>query len=821
MSSEQQSLASTIQTAAELQQQQEYTEESPKQYIGQREKRREDLGFLLGRSKYISDVRLRDMLFVGFVRSPYAHAFISKIDLSKLKVHPNFVYAMTSEEVLSSFQVPIFQFAFQPGMKNYTEYCLANRKVKYMGEPVVAIVSNDPYAIEDLIELVDVKYDPLPVVCDSEEALLPDAPLIHDDYWTDNIIWPANPKVFRYGDVKEAFAEADEIIEEKFVLSRVHQAPMETRAIVADYDCSTQFMTVWASTQANAILRSNISIQLGIPETRIRVIAKFMGGGFGMKLGYPDEIVVCALSKILEKPMKWVETRSEDLQCSAPARDKRFYLKAAFKKDGQLLGIKVRVVYNSGAYSTLAGVDPALWAMRHVTGCYRMKAFEGEAICVCTNTAPTGAYRGFGMLPGAIAIERIMDVAARRLRLDPYDIRMKNVIKDNSMPFTNIVGMRFDSLSCEQTLSKASEVLGYENWKSSKEKLRDQGRYIGIGFANYIECSAADQRFTIGLPGWEVAKIRLEPLGKIYVSHGGIPHGQGSDTAIAQVVATELGVDIEDVDVESCDTDQSLGLGTWRSRTACASGAASIIAARKLKEKIKAIAAYNLDTTPDNVRIQGKRCYKIDEPDRDVLLENIGSRAYWQPQWLPPDVDPTLEVTATWSPPFIVPPDERDMYNQSPTYANSTVAVVVEIDPETFAVNILDAVVIHDCGVQINPMIVEGQVHGASAQAIGHALFEELIYDRNGSLVDSSFMDYMIPTANDVPNMEIRSLSTPSKTIPGGFKGAGEMMGIAPAIINAVNDAIAPWKAEIKQTPITPNALFKLLTSERRSGASS
>jgi carbon-monoxide dehydrogenase large subunit len=786
--------------------------------VGTYVKRKEDSELITGRGLFVDDVKLPGLLYAAFLRSPYAHARIKSIDTSKALSYPGVRYVLTGKEAKESMPLPIFPCPYT--VRTYEQYVLAWDKVKYVGEPVAAVVADDRYIAEDALELIDVEYEVLPPVVDPEMALELGAPVIHDE-WGDNELFH---QTYSFGDTKKAFEEAAHIFEIKMNTGRVQGVPLETRGVVASYDTTFGTLTVWASTQIPHFMRSWIQLMCGIPEPKIRVIAKDVGGAFGNKMGYADEIVICWLSIKLGKPVKWIETRSEHFVATQHSRNQRHWLQVATDNEGRILGIKHKYMADMGAYTSMCGVDMILWVYFYLPLTYKFQNYDVDLIIPVTNKTIYGIYRGFGMSLASFVMERTMDIIAKKLGIDPVEIRKRNMIKNNEFPFVTASGSIYDLHRFEDCLNLALEKIDYKKFREEQAELRRKGRYLGLGIAQHIECSACDEKWTSGLPGWEVARVRVETLGKVSVFTGICPSGQGTKTTIAQIVAQELGVPVDDVEVFCSDTSLTpIGLGTWGSRNITSAGSAALVAARKVKEKILRIAASYLEANPKDLDIKDSRVFvkgsgELTESN-SISLENIAWRAYVLTQWLPEGLEPGLEAEHKFLPPKITPPTQgiAGKINQSPTYSNAVQIAIVEVNPKLGDVILRRLIIVHDCGVQVNPKIVDGQIIGGVLHGLGHALLEEHIYDENGQLLTGTFQDYMVPTATYMPNVEVYSIETPSPSIEGGFRGVGEggLISAPGAIVNAINDALSPFNVELNTFPVTP---YKILNALKAKG---
>lgn len=766
-------------------------------YIGTPVKRREDPILLRGRGVYVGDITLPGTVYAGFVRSPYAHARILNIDVSETVKHQDCIYVMTPDEA-----VFLPSWMEYPGLRQVPRYSLAKGKVRFVGEPVVAVVSRNPYTLSDIVDSVHVEYEPLPPVVDAEKALEKDSPLLYEE-WGDNIIMHYT---FKAGDVDAAFASADLVIRERLANQRYAPTPIEGRGVVAYFEKTRGELTVWDSTQFPHVLQTYLSQVLSYPEHKIRVIAPNVGGGFGPKSSvWPEEVATIQLAMKLGAPVKWIETRREHLLVCGHERQQIHYIEAAFNRDGELLAIRDKVIADIGVYGTFwTETQPVMVTMAAIPGPYRFQNYAYEVYCVATNKAPYSPHRGFGRPVAAFVMERIMDMAARRLGLDPAEIRRRNLIKAEEMPFKNVHGIIYDSGNYPEALERALRMAEYDKWRRIQQEERAKGRYIGVGIAMYVEyTSPSSARLSQGL-GWKVGgydsvTLKIEPEGKVVVYTGVADQGQGHYTAYAQVTADALGVKMEDVTVIEGDSKLCpYGFGAWASRCTVTIGGAIIKAAEEMKKKLKAIAGKFLEARPEDIEISESRLYVREAPERSVTLAEVATTAIRDPSRLPEGMEPGLEVTTHYEPTAFT------------TCSYAIHIPVVEIDPDTGDVKILRYYVFDDSGVVINPTTVYGQIHGAVAHGLGGAMYEELVYDESGQLLNTTFMDYLIPSARETVNIEIEHIETPSPN-PGGFKGMGEGGAIAApaALANAVEDALAPLGVKITETPLKPEYIWR------------
>jgi len=755
--------------------------------FGAKIKRREDPRFLTGRSRYTADIALPNMLHAVFVRSPYAHAIIKKIDVSRAGRLDGVVKILTGQDIRDELSsVPCAWQIPNAGLKVPKYMPLALDKVRYVGDPVAVVVANSLETAFDAASLIDVEYQPLPAAVSPEEAVNPGAPQLYDDV--------PNNMAFDWkvagGDVEAAFAKADHIVEQRLVNSRLQPAAMETRAAIADFNPATGEATVYITSQNPHVHRLLLSLMTGIPENRLRVIAPDVGGGFGSKIHcYGPEAVVLHLSRKLQRPVKWVETRDENFKATIHGRDHVQYVKMAVDRDGRFLGLKVKAYANLGAYlSTAAPGIPTILFGPMLSGPYRIPSIEVEVIGALTNTAPVDAYRGAGRPEATYLLERMADIVARKLGLDPAEVRRRNFIPKESFPYTAMpIGLQYDSGDYHAAFEKALQLARYRERRKEQARLRGEGRLIGIGISSYVEIcglgpSSVARATGFGLGLWESAVIRVHPSGKVTVYTGGKPHGQGEETTFAQIVADRLQIPLEDVEVVHGDTANTpFSMGTYGSRTTPVAGTAIALACDKILDKAKKIAAHMLETRPEDIEYEAGKFYVRELPEKSKAFAEVAYAAYGAgANEVPPGLEPGLEATVFHDP-------------SNFTFPFGTHVCVVEVDPETGKVKILEYVAVDDCGRRINPLIVEGQIHGGIAQGIAQALYEEAYYDSKGNLLTNTFSEYLVPTALEIPSIMTDETVTPSPTNPLGVKGVGETGTIAstPAVVNAVLDALS------------------------------
>jgi carbon-monoxide dehydrogenase large subunit len=781
--------------------------------FGAKVKRREDPRLVTGKATYTDDVRLPGLLQAVFVRSPHAHARIRRVDTSAARQAPGVVAVFTGADLAGKVgPLPCAWVIPNAGLKTPPHPAIATDRVRYAGDAVAVVVAEDRSAAKDAADLVRVDYEPLPVFTDAEHAAQPGAALLHDDV-PDNV-------AFRWkvagGDIGTAFAQADRVIKQRLVNQRLIANAIETRAAVAEFRPSTGEMTLWVTSQNPHIHRVILSGVLSIPEHRLRVISPEVGGGFGSKIFvYPDEAVVAFCSKELGRPVKWVEDRRENYLVTAHGRDHITDIELAVKRDGTLLGLRGRTYANLGAYlSTAAPGIPTILHGLMLPGCYQLLAVDYDVVGVFTNTTPVDAYRGAGRPEATYIIERLMDLAAQELGLDPIAIRRKNFIPKDKFPFTTATGLAYDSGDYEQALQTALAMLDYDTLRARQRRGPSDGKHVGIGVSSYVEICGLGPSPVAGAVGfqgglWGSAVIRVHPTGKVNVFIGEKPHGQGEETTFAQVVADELGIPIDDVQVIYGDTATTpMGWGTYGSRTTAVGGVACALAARKVVDKARQIAAHFLEASATDLVFEAGRFFVRGSPDRAKTFQEVTLQAYlaWN---LPPGLEPGLEASAFYDPPNF-------------TYPFGTHLCAVEVDADTGNTTVLRYIAVDDCGKSINPLIVDGQVHGGITQGMAQALYETAIYDENGQLLTGSMLDYAVPKASQLPLYETARTETPSPHNPLGVKGVGETGTIAAtaAVANAVMDALRSLGIRHLDMPLTPDRIWRAIQEARGQGGS-
>ena len=768
--------------------------------VGQRIKPRKDLPLVQGLGVYVDDIKLPKMIRAAFLRSPYAHALIRNIDSTKALELPGVIAVLTGKEGAKQ----LVHWMKLPGLRQPERYSLAVEKVRYVGEPVAVVAAIDREVAEDALELIDVDYEPLPPVVDAEKAMRPGTPLLYEK-WGDNVIFH---DAFRSEGTSEAFAEADMVVKERLVSNRYSPTPIENRGVVASYDREKDYLTVWASTQFPHVMRTFLSEVLGFPENRIRVIAPNVGGGFGIKSAiFPDEVSVVILSMKLGRPVKWVEERREHLMVAGHERQQVHEIECAVKKDGTLLAVRDKIVADFGASGMFwTEVQPAMLASASIPGPYRLRHYDFDLWCVATNKGPCGPHRGFGRPVAAYVMERMMDIIARKLGMSPVEVRLKNMIAPEEMPWTTPIGVFYDSGDYRSNLERTLSLADYESLKKEQTRLRKEGRLVGLGIACYVEYTApASSRlqgplgWSVG--GWESCHLSIDPSGKVSARLGTASQGQAHETVFAQIISDALGADFDDVYVSEGDTENApYGWGAWASRSTVATGGACIKASRKLRDKILHVAANMLNEAAEDLEM-GKSIVTSKRTGKSTTLREIAKLALRFSSRLPEGMEPGLDVISYYE------PETRT------TCSFASHLAQVEVDRETGVVKLLKYFMVDDSGVIVNPLTVEGQIHGSLAHGIGGAMFEDLVYGEDGQLQSSTFVDYLLPTATVMPEVIHDFTETPSLNI-GGFKGMGEGAAIptAGALANAVDDALSELDVKFLELPITPEKVYRLLS---------
>ncbi len=773
-------------------------------YFGDRVVRKEDTRMITGHGRYTEDITLPGTLYAYFVRSSYAHAKIKKVDVSGALKMPGVVAAYTGSDFAGKLNpIPTAWVIPDSDIKIPTYYAVAVDRVRYVGDPYAVIVATSPTAAMDGGDAVKAEFETLDAVVGPEDAIEGHSHALYDNV-PNNLAFHWK---FDAGETDLVFSKADVVVKERFVNQRLQPTSMETRGAIASYDQGTGETTVWMTSQNPHVHRFLLSLILNKPENKLRVIAPDVGGGFGSKIScYGPEAVVCHLAAVLRKPVKWIETRQENYLATTHGRDHIQYVEMAAKKDGTILGIRAKVYANLGAWlSTAAPGVPTILFGLILPGQYGVKAVKCDVYGALTNTVAVDAYRGAGRPEASFIVERMVDVLARKLDMDPADLRFKNFIPPDSFPHPVPTGLVYDSGNYEPALRKAMDMVGYRELREEQRKKLKEGKLMGIGIASYIEVSGLGPSKVVratgfGLGLWESATVRLHPTGKVSAFTGGNPHGQGEETTFAQLVASELQIPMENVEVVHGDTGMiPFGMGTYGSRTTAVAGGALAIACRRLIQKADKIAAHLLSISLDQLVYEDGKFHKRGDTSVHKTMDDVALAAYGAggPE-LPEGLEPGLEETAFYDPENFV-------------YPFGSHICVVDIDPETFQVKVRRYIAVDDCGAQINPMIVEGQIHGGIAQGLAQALYEETVYDEIGNLITASMSEYAVPTAVEIPRIESAFTYTPSPHNPIGVKGVGEAGTIAApsAVVNAVVDALRNYGITHVDMPLKPENIWK------------
>src|SRR5262245_32428550 len=766
--------------------------------VGAKVKRREDPGLICGLGEYVGDVKLAEMLHAAILRSPHAHARIKNIDTSAARQLGGVVAVFTGAELEDQIGM-IPTTAENPTLRIPKHYVLAVDKVCYVGEPVAIVVAEELYTARDAVDLIRVDYEPLAVVTDPEKALTPGAPVIHSE-WPDNVAlsWKQEQ-----GDLAAAFKQADKLVKRRQVHQRKAPIAMEPRGVVARYLADTKELTVWSSTQIPHLLKTHLAAMLKHPEEKVRVIAPEVGGGFGSKLNvYAEDALLGYLALKLNRSVKWIEERRENFQATIHGRGQVGAIEDAVKKDGTILGLRYNVVADIGAYHQLftPAIPPFTGLM--LSGCYKIPAIGIELRAAFTNKMSTDAYRGAGRPEATYVIERLMDRVAQELKLDPVKVRQRNFPRPAEFPFKTATGLAYDSGNYQLALAKALKLAGYEKLRREQKRLRSRGRYLGIGISTYVEICAMGPGF------WEYGKVQVEPSGKVTVYSGASPHGQGQKTSFAQIVADQLGVGLDDVNVIHGDTASvAKGMGTFGSRATAVGGIAVYQAGEKVKEQARQLASHMMEVDADDVIFSDGKFSVKGVPRKALTIPQIAQRARTAAN-LPENLPRELAADSTFEP-------------SNFTFPFGTHICVVEVEPQTGRIDIKKYIAVDDCGKVINPLLVDGQVQGGIVQGLGQALYEEVVYDEDGRLITGSLMDYALPRAADLPRLKLAHTETPTPVNPLGIKGIGEAgtVGSAPAVVSAVIDALSPFGVTHVDMPLTPQKIWRLCQGKKMAAA--
>jgi aerobic carbon-monoxide dehydrogenase large subunit len=764
----------------------------PETLVGKRVRRREDPRLITGTATYVEDIQMPGMNYAVIVRSPHAAARIRSIDTKAAAAAPGVVSIFTGKDTKGVGPVPCG--ASLPGLRVPHHPILATDRVYFVGHPVAVVVARDRYLARDAADLIEVDYDVLPAVAHPEKALAKGAPAVHPE-WPDNTAFTYHAEG---GNVDKAFAQADVVVKQRITSQRLVPMAMETRGVVAEWRAADRQLNLYTSTQIPHLVRTLVAGMLGLEENRMRVIAPEVGGGFGSKLNvYAEEALMGFVAMKIQKPVKWIESRRENFLCTIHGRGHVDYYEVAAQRDGTILGIKLKIIQDLGAYHQLLTPAIPTLSVLMMPGLYNTQNVRADIVGVFTNCVPTDAYRGAGRPEATHGIERMVDILADELNMDPAEIRLKNFVQKDKFPYATATGLTYDSGDYSAPLKKALELVGYHALRQEQAEARKQGKFIGIGISTYGEICALGPSPACPAGGWESATVKIEPTGKVTVLTGASPHGQGEETTFAQIAADELGVGLDDVLVLHGDTAVvQYGIGTFGSRATAVGGSALYYALQDLKAKIKKFGAMMLES--DDVTLAGGQV-TANQTGQSKSVAEIAAAAY-RAMKLPPNTEPGLVSTHFWEP-------------SNFTFPFGAHIVVSEVDAETGQIKIRRYVAVDDCGNVVNPLLVDGQVHGGIAQGLGQALWEQAVYDDNGQLMTGELTDYAVPKAHMMPWIESEHTITPSPVNPLGVKGVGEAgtIGCSPAVVNSVVDALSPLGVRHVDMPLTPEKIWKLI----------
>ncbi len=769
--------------------------------VGAAVRRREDPALVRGAGRFVDDLVLPRTAALAVVRSPHAHARLRRLEVGPAAARPGVLAVLTAAD-LDGRVDPEPAVGIPSDCRRPPRPLLARDVVRYVGEPVAAVVAEDRYLAADTAAAIEVDWSPLPAVADPEAALAPGAPRVHAGL-PDNVAlrWS-----WSHGDVEGGFARAARVVRLRLVNQRVAGLAMEPRGCLAEYRNGT--LTVWAGTQTPHRLRAGLARILRLPESAVRVIAPDVGGGFGCKIGFYADEALCALAAVrVGRPVRLVLTRREDLLTTTQGRGQVNDVEAAVAADGRVLALRCRTLADLGAYLEALTPYPGLLTGRLLTGPYRIPAASYELTSVFTNAMATAPYRGAGRPEATYLLERTMDAVARALGLDPAEVRRRNLIRPDEFPYRAPSGLVYDSGRYEAALDRALERVDEPGFRERQRRARAQGRYLGLGLSTFVETAGVGPSKAAPMPGWESGTVRVEPSGRVTVLTGTSPHGQGLETAFAQIVADRLGVALDDVAVLHGDTAVvAAGTGTFGSRSIAVGGPALVRSVEKVLAKARRIAAALLEAAPEDLVWEPGRFVVRGAPGRAATLAEVAAAAH-AGRGLPPGLEPGLEATTVWDP-------------ENFTYPSGTHVAVVEVSPETGEVRLERLVAVDDCGRVVNPMLVEGQIEGGLAQGVGQALWEQVVYDEGGQCLTASLMDYAAPRADALPTFELDRIETPSPVNPLGAKGCGEAgtIGSTPAVVNAVLDALAPLGVTHLDMPLTPARVWAAIQAARTRG---
>ncbi len=760
--------------------------------VGKSIRRREDPRLITGTATYVDDIQMPGMRHACILRSPHGAARIRSIDTKAAAQHPGVAAVFTGKDVAAVGPVPCG--ASLPGLRVPAHSILAKDRVYFVGHPVAVVVATDRYIAADAIDLIEVDYEPLQAVTDPEKALAAGAPAVHPE-WPDNTAFTYHQEG---GDTEAAFKDAEVVVKQRITSQRLIPTSMETRGVVAEYHGAEKSLTLHSSTQIPHLMRTLVAMMLGLPENHLRVITPEVGGGFGSKLNvYAEEALMGFVAMKIGKPVKWIESRRENFQCTIHGRGHVDYYEVAAKRDGTVLGLRLKLIQDLGAYHQLLTPAIPTLSVLMMPGLYKFRNVTADIVGVFTNCVPTDAYRGAGRPEATHGIERMMDLLAAELKMDPAELRLKNFIGNDEFPYQTATGLSYDSGNYAAPLKKALDLADYHKFRTEQKQAKAAGRLLGIGISTYGEICAFGPSPATPAGGWESATVKIDPTGKVTVMTGASPHGQGEETTFAQIAADELGVPIDDIMVLHGDTAiVQYGIGTFGSRGTAVGGPALYFALQELKKKIKKFGEMLLES--NDVTFTGGQVVD-NRTGNGVSLAQIAGASY-RAMKLPPNTEPGMMATYFWEPPNFAFPFGAHI-------------VITEVDRETGKVDIHRYIAVDDCGNIINPLLVDGQVHGGVVQGLGQALWEQAVYDDNGQLVTGELMDYAIPKASMIPWIESSHTTTPSPVNPLGVKGVGEAgtIGCSPAVVNSVVDALSHLGVRHIDMPLTPEKLWNLV----------
>jgi len=772
--------------------------------VGSPIKRREDPRLITGLATYVDDIKLHGTLHMSVLRSPYGHARINRIDTEAARNHPGVVAVYTAEDLKGAvgniaIAVPLGHVTEGMGVRG----ALADGKVRYYGDPVAAVIADDRYTARDARDLIEVDYEPLPAVIDVEKAMQPDSPRLYEEFDT-NVAFGIHPPTDEIDKVfEQTKADGGIIVKTRLVNQRLAPVPMETRGVLAEYNKANKSLTIWSSSQIPHLLRNILAALVGLPQHQVRVIVPEVGGGFGCKLNiYPEEMVAAFASMRTGRPVKWIEDRSENMAATIHGRDQVDYVEVAATRDGKVTGMKIYGISDLGSYSQIfTNVIMIAFGFPVSCGAYDIPAIHLSADTVFTNKAPTDAYRGAGRPEATFIAERAMDLVARELGKDPAEVRRINFIKPEQFPYKSAAGAVYDTGDYVPALEKALALVDYQNLRAEQAQKRAEGKLMGIGISSYIEICGFGPKGTAPVGLYESARVRVEQSGTVMVYTGSSPHGQGEETTFAQIVAEEFGIPVDNVLIMHGDTDSTPeGRGTYGSRTTAVGGSAVFTAVQKLKEKMKQIASHMLEASVSDVTLEDGKFSVAGSPQKSVSFNDVAAAANLS-NTLAPGIEPGLETTVFWEPEACV-------------FPFGTHICVVEVDKETGEAEIKRFVAVDDCGRQINPMLVQGQIHGGIAQGVGQAMVEGVEYGEDGQLLTGTLMDYAMPIASELPFFELDHTVTLTTVNPLGVKGVGEAgtIGSTPAVANAIADALGVANVDM---PFKPEKLWKIIQQQQ------